>query len=474
MILRRSSRTDPRFVLGPALALALPIGAGFGACLEANSVAWAQTPEQLSPADAAAQSSTEPSPPSPGMAPPAADQQDAIKQHDQELDSALARQRESVQSQAKLRIEIEALAQDRRKFNQDLIGTAARVRDVEASIDATRARLAPLDEQDKLLRKSLNDRRDVIVEILAALQRIGRQPPPALIVRPEDALQAVRTAITLGAVLPEMRAQANLLAGDLAELVRVRQQIVNESDRLSSNLHALGRDQLRLALLIDQRQKKEAVAEQALNAERQRATVLARQVDSVKDLIAKLEAGLNPATRAAHDAAQSIAKDATQPQLAALSDPGRLAPAVAFADMRGHMRLPVNGETIREFGGADGVGGSQKGVSIAARPEAEITAPCDGWVVYAGPFRSYGQLLILNAGGGYHVLLAGMDRISVDLGQFVLTGEPVAMMGDSSQRAAAVTTGPKQPVLYVEFRKDGTPIDPRPWWATNEGEKVRG
>ena len=379
-----------------------------------------------------------------------------------------------VQSQAKLRIEIEALAQDRRKFNQDLIDTAARVRDVEANIDATRVRLAPLDEQEKLLRKSLNDRRDVIVEILAALQRIGRQPPPALIVRPEDALQAVRTAIALGAVLPEIRAQANLVAGDLAELVRVRGQIIDESNRLSGDLHVLGHEQLRLALLIDQRQKNEAVAEQALNTERQRATALARQVDSIKDLITKLEAGLDPATRAAQDAAQSIAKDATQPQLAALSDPGRLTPAVAFADMRGHMRLPVNGVTIREFGGADGAGGSQKGVSIAARPGAEITAPCDGWVVYAGPFRSYGQLLILNAGGGYHVLLAGMDRISVDLGQFVLTGEPVAMMGDASQAAAAVTTGPKQPVLYVEFRKDGTPIDPSPWWATNEGEKVRG
>jgi len=82
--------------------------------------------------------------------------------------------------------------------------------------------------------------------------------------------------------------------------------------------------------------------------------------------------------------------------------------------------------------------------------------------------------LILNAGGGYHVSLAGMERISVDLGQFVLTGEPVAVMGDASQASATVTTVPKQPVLYVEFRKDGTPIDPSPWWATNEGEKVRG
>jgi murein hydrolase activator len=143
------------------------------------------------------------------------------------------------------------------------------------------------------------------------------------------------------------------------------------------------------------------------------------------------------------------------------------------------MRIPVNGARIREFGGADGSGGTQKGLSIAARPGAQITAPCDGWVVYAGAFRSYGQLLILNAGGGYHVLLAGMERISVDLGQFVLTGEPVAVMGDASQAAGsqaypAATTVPKQPVLYVEFRKDGTPIDPGPWWATTEGEKVRG
>jgi len=471
MILRRSSRTDPRFVLGSALVFVLPLGADLGA----NSAALAQTPAKLAPAgEAAVQSSPAPSAAAPENAASPADKMDALKQHDKELDAALARQRDSVESQAKLRIEIEALGQDRRKFNQDLIGTAARVRDVEANIDATRARLAPLDQQEKLLRNSLNERRDVVVEILAALQRIGRQPPPALMVRPEDALQAVRTAITLGAVLPEMRAQADALAGDLSDLVRVRKQIVDESNRLTGDLSLLGREQLRLTLLIDERQKNETVAEQALNAERQRAAGLARQVDSIKELIAKLDAGLDPATRAARDAARAIANDATQPELAALSDPGRLAPAVAFADMHGHLHLPVNGVPIRMFGGSDGVGGTQKGLSIAARPGAEITAPCDGWVVYAGPFRSYGQLLILNAGGGYHVLLAGMDRISVDPGQFVLTGEPVAMMGDASQAAAAVTTGPKQPVLYVEFRKDGTPIDPSPWWATNEGEKVRG
>ena len=149
-------------------------------------------------------------------------------------------------------------------------------------------------------------------------------------------------------------------------------------------------------------------------------------------------------------------------------------PAIAFASAKKHLPLPVNGvqnQGIRGFGRARR---HEKGLSIATRPGAQITAPCDGWVVYAGPFRNYGQLLILNAGDGYHVLLAGMDRISVDLGQFVVTGEPVAVMGGRAQAAAAIATGSGQPVLYVEFRKDGTPVDPGPWWAASESEKVRG
>src|SRR4029079_18045755 len=125
------------------------------------------------------------------------------------------------------------------------------------------------------------------------------------------------------------------------------------------------------------------------------------------------------------------------------------------------------------FGAPDGVGGTEKGISIAARPEGQITAPCDGWVVYAGPFRNYGQLLILNVGGGHHVLLAGMERISVDLGQFVVTGEPVAVLRGGGRPPFARAGGAAQPVLYVEFRKDGVPVDPGPWWATTEAQKVR-
>jgi septal ring factor EnvC (AmiA/AmiB activator) len=453
MILRRPRPTDPRLMLGSALALALPFGA--------NPAAFAQTPSiQVSP-----------QPTIPAPSPPPAD---ALKQHDQELDAVRAQQRESADSQTKLRLQIEALSEDRSKLNQQLIESAARVRDVEAKIDATQSRLQTLDQRQQVLQKSFDDRRGVIVEILAALQRVSRQPPPALMVQPDDALKALRTAITLGAVVPDMRAEADAIATDLADLSRVRKDIVTERAGLTQSLDQLAHEQLRLNMLIDARQKNQSAAEQALATEQQHAEQLAHQADSLSDLIAKLEASLAPATRAARDAGQAIERDATQPDLAALSDPGRMAPAIAFADTRGQLRLPVNGVPIRGFGDPNGYGGTQKGISIAAHQGAEITSPCDGWVVYAGPFRSYGQLLILNAGGGYHVLLAGMERISVDLGQFVLTGEPVGVMGGEAQASATVATGSKQPVLYVEFRKDGAPIDPSPWWATNEGEKVRG
>ena len=395
---------------------------------------------------------------------------DALKQRDQDLKAAREAQSKSIETEAALKREIEQIGADRRKLNQDLIDTAGRIRGVEAQVTATEARLKPLDDKERGIRRSLDGRRGVIGEVLAALQRIGRRPPPALIASPEDALQAVRTAMLLGAVLPEMRHEVEALAGDLSALLDVRKQIAAERDRLKTEVASLDGDRRRMTALVGERQKQQAEREKALDAERARASQLAHQVDNLKDLIAKLEQGLDPATRAAREAARGD----TRPVMSALHDPGRLAPAVAFASLRGRVPVPVNGVKLKEFGSPDGVGGAEKGVSIATRAGAQVTAPADGWVVYAGPFRSYGQLLILNAGNGYHILLAGMDRISVDLGQFVLTGEPVAVMGNGSHIAAILATGSSQPVLYVEFRKDGTPVDPGPWWAAGEGEKARG
>ena len=418
----------------------------------------------------AASAMADPQASAPASVAPAGDSsaQDQKAQRERDLEAVREQQRKAAEAEARLKAEIEAISEDRGKLSQALIDTATRVRELEDRITASEGRIKTLDENERTIRRSLDDRRGVIAEILAALQRISRRPPPALMVRPEDALQSVRTAMMLGAVLPEMRVEAEALAADLAELVRVRKEIAAEVEASAHDLAALGQDRRRMALLVEERQKKQVETEQALQAERARAAELARHADSLKDLIVKLEQELG----GVGDSAARTKEGGVRASLAALKDPGRLAPAIAFAAAKGALPLPVSGVKIREFGAADRLGSTEKGLSIATRAAAQVTAPCDGWVVYAGPFRSYGQLLILNAGGGYHVLLAGMERISVDLGQFVLTGEPVAVMGAGPQ-AAAPGTASNQPVLYVEFRKDGVPVDPSPWWA-NASEKVRG
>ncbi|MDT3685348.1 MAG: peptidoglycan DD-metalloendopeptidase family protein [Pseudorhodoplanes sp.] len=404
-------------------------------------------------------------------------EENILKARASELERARAEQQRAAEAEKKLRLEIEALGADRRKLSAALIETAAKIRDAENRLSTMEGRIEPLETRERDLRQSLANRRDEIAEVLAALQRAGRRPPPAILVSPEDAVKSVRSAIVLGAILPEMRDRAEQLAGELSELARLRTNIANERKRLTAEVAAMAAERQRMAALVDERQKSQAEAEKSLVQERQTAIDMARQIDNLKDLVARLEQGVESANRAARAAEKATEdqKGESRPDFVALKDPGRLTPAIAFASARGMLPMPVNGVKIRNFGATDRFGSTERGISIATRAGAQVTSPGDGWVVYAGPFRSYGQLLILNAGGGYHIVLAGMERISVDIGQFVLTGEPVAVMGSgAAQVAAAVPVGTSQPVLYVEFRKDGTPVDPGPWWAKSESEKVRG
>jgi len=401
---------------------------------------------------------------------------EAIKQRALELESTREQQKKAAELEKKLKADIAAIGQDRTKLNQQLIDIAGRVRGVETKMADTEGRLRPLDARELQIRASLESRRGEIAEVLAALQRAGRRAPPALFVRPEDALQSLRTAMLLGSVVPEMRARAVKLSNDLGELVSLRKTISAERDRLAIDRDKLTEDRTRLAALVQERQKTQTDAEKDMEAERLRAVALSRQTENLQELIAKMEQDVKAAAKAAA-AAELKGTPASlngKPNLGGLTDPARLSPAIAFASAKRLLPMPVNGARIRSFGGSDGSGGQEKGISISTRPGAQVTTPCDGWVVYSGPFRSYGQLLILNAGGGYHVLIAGMERISVNIGQFVLTGEPIATMGTTSQVASILAAASSQPVLYIEFRKDGAPIDSGPWWAASEGEKVRG
>jgi murein hydrolase activator len=296
---------------------------------------------------------------------------------------------------------------------------------------------------------------------------MGRNPPPAMLVRPDDALSSVRSAILLGAVVPELRAETEVLMADLNELSRVTASIEAERDSLLTALTAQAEEKQRMSLLAREKQRLQLRSEERLARERERAAELAMRAGSMEELIESLEAEI-AAAREAEEAAPRedlAAREAEEAEPPELEAPMRFA-SIPFSSLSGQIRLPVAGRIARRYGDDDEAGGRLMGDIVKTHSGAIVTAPSDGSVLYAGPFRSYGQLLILNAGDGYHLVLAGMGRISVGLGQTVVAGEPVGAMGEA-RIASMAGPGEGEPgqELYIEFRKEGSPVDPAPWWA---------
>jgi murein hydrolase activator len=420
--------------------------------------------------------------PAPAGTPAPADQLDASRRQLQDASDAAA---EADAARQAAEADLETIRADRVRLNAALLDTTARVRAAETRAAEIEQRLDLLNGSADAIKRSLQARRGSIAEILAVLQRMGLHPLPALLASPDDVLQAIRTSMLLGAIVPDLRSAAEALASDLAELTHLRSAIVEQRDALATEVTGLKGERLRLASLVSARQAAQTAAEGTLDNEKQRAADLASRATGLKDLVSRLETEVASARRAAEAAraadearrraAEADAAGVEAKAAAASRDPARLAPAVAFGDSRGQLTLPVAGRMIKGYGAADGYGGQEKGLSLEARPGAVVTAPSDGWISFAGPYRSYGQLLIVNAGDGYYLVLAGLARTDVVPGQFVLAGEPLGAMGDGSAKtAAAIALGAANPVLYVEFRKDGTAIDPSPWWAKAELEKVRG
>ena len=157
-----------------------------------------------------------------------------------------------------------------------------------------------------------------------------------------------------------------------------------------------------------------------------------------------------------------------------LPDKNRIAPAYPFSVLKAKLDLPVAGDVLRVFGEDDGTGHPAQGITVAAGPGLVVTAPADGWVMFAGPFRSYGQMVILNAGENYHIVLSGMDAVTARQGQFVVAGEPIGQMGEKRVASAAMLNlVTDRPTLYIEFRKDGKPVDSLPWWSAKNLGKAR-
>jgi septal ring factor EnvC (AmiA/AmiB activator) len=370
---------------------------------------------------------------------------------------------------AALAEEISGIKKDHATITAALIQAAKTERKLSEDIEDITGRLEDLKERQAEIQLSLSARRDVLAEVLGALQRMGLNPPPALLVKPEDALSSVRSAILLGAVVPELREQTETLIADLNELSRLTTSIEAERGRLTTTVEEQAEEQKRLTLLVGEKKALQEKQEAALAEERTKAAALAEQAGSLKELIASIEREIED-KRSAEEKARR-AEEERQKREAALAampipEPNRLTGPQPFSALIKQVSLPVIGRVVRRFGDDDGNGGLMHGDTVTTQSGAIVTAPSDGDVLYAGPFRSYGQLLILNAGDGYHVVLAGMGRISVSAGQSVLAGEPVGAMSEPDAATASASGDAKTaPELYIEFRKDGKPVDPAPWWS---------
>jgi septal ring factor EnvC (AmiA/AmiB activator) len=373
---------------------------------------------------------------------------------------------------------------DSADIRQALIESATRRKDLERKIQDSEKKIAGLGVQEDRIRGSLRSRRGVLAEVLGALERMGRNPPPALLVKPEDALASVRSAILLGAVVPGMRAEAERLVGDLKTLSDTRSAAATERQSVTDTLTASLEEDKRMDLLLAENEKLNSRNTAELDAERQRSTELASRATSLEGLIGSLEDEI-ASVREAMDKAR--AEEERQKQLSeterekarqlaenGVPDKNRIAPAYAFSSLRNKLDFPVAGDVVRWFGDPDGTGHAARGITIASNAGAIVTAPADGLVVFAGTFRSYGQTIILNAGDGYYVVLTGMEQVNVRQGRFVFGGEPIAVMGDKRVASAtALALETDRPTLYIEFRNDGTPVDSKPWWTAKETGRAR-
>ncbi len=380
----------------------------------------------------------------------------------------------------KLQREIASLKKDRTVISKALVVVAERTGKLESRLDEIEKRLGVLGSQESEIRQSLHGRRNLLSKVLAALQRMGRKPPPALLIRPDDALASIRSAVILGAVVPELRAETSILITDLKELARLRANIIAQKQIHASNIISLSEEDARLSLLVDEKLKLVGKTRQALDGQNKKARKLAEKATSLKQLIASLSAQIEDAELAARKAREaedarsraederlSIARNSVENGDAKIASQfGRIVQFSRFSEAKGSLRLPVRGVEVVAFGEKTTTGSRSNGAMMATRANALVISPFDAKIVYAGPFRSYGQLLILDVGEHTHIVMAGMDRINVGRGQLVLAGEPVAKMG--TRRIASVVAqdiASSRPMLYVEFRKDGKSFDPTPWWA---------
>ena len=343
--------------------------------------------------------------------------------------------------QAELQAEAQALQAQQKALQKRTIALARDLQNIDAERDRLEDRLAELAVSESQLDEALQNDRAALAKLLAGLQAMQKQPAPAFAVHAEDALLAVQGALVMASIVPNMQDRADELRDRLTELAALRARM----DRQSEALIIAEQDAATARADLDTALAAKAQAEKKIRrAARSEAAAIARLVDEARDL---------------RDLSRRLQNRRGSTAFA----------GSAFGNARGLLPLPVTGRVVGRFGQRNENGVRQQGVSIAARAGAQINAPYDGLVLYSGPFRQYGDIVILNLADGFQMILAGLADSGVFVGQEILAGEPIGVLagddfvheGHENHQLGSSTSGRSQ--LYMELRFDGQPIDPAPW-----------
>jgi septal ring factor EnvC (AmiA/AmiB activator) len=363
---------------------------------------------------------------------------DELEKLQGEIDAAQKKRDEDEAARERAAIELDAL-----KHEASTI--AAAIQQLERDFSEADQRIVELSAQDLELTESLAARHDRIAPLMGALQRLRRDPPPALAVSPEDAVAAARGAMLIASVAAQLEMEARALSADLKALSETRLALTAERDATLTREAQMSARRTELAVLIEKRQQAVSqLADGVTGAESRIAELEARAAD-MTDLMDWLDGVTStPATAATESATAPVVVESAA------------ARKESFTARKGQIRWPAAGTLSTRFGETSPDGIVNHGVGLKTRPSAVVTAPADGEIVFAGPFGDYGQLLILAPADGYFILIGGFGRLDAISGQHVLSGEPLGSM------AGTGTSG--QGLMYIEFRRDGSPVDPVQWF----------
>ena len=346
---------------------------------------------------------------------------------------------------------VDSLASQLDALRQQCIGTALAAQRREEAIGALDLAVHAMETSTENKSREIELSREQQEALLGALERFARAPPETLALASENPVDRLRSAILIAAAVPALSARARSLSDQLAALERVRGQvdarqkdIDTARDLLAKSRAALAQAVIRRNALIGQMRHDDAKPGAADQ------TAVDAHANDLSDLIKKADTATDQ-----HDKELfTRLKTASNKPPPNLSDPTKPKTLRSLDAPNTQMVWPVLGELIHRFGETDMNGGPDQGLALQGVAEGVVVAPFDGQVDYVGQFQDYGLILIIRHGGGYHSLLAGLGRVDVMNGQWLLAGEPVGGLPDAEDKGTGTT-------FYFELRRDGRPVDPQ-------------